>query len=574
MAYQNVAIPRLLGLNQDENPDSLESGELTQALNAARRGTFVGTRPGVVALDSGEDYENAVDEGNAIRGAHEYRQNFDQGRVLITIADHTTGTKIFYEDGSQLPSGASDPTINADQDYIYSMAVHANQLYCAGGPPGRSQVQTEDFWTWDGNTGNAATKLDLTDKGTGAELYPKHVIAWRNYILMNGLQQTSANLTASNNPSVTRFCDFGADPSVDANWRDDNTLGFNAVRTGLDTYGENFSTGFGTYTDNEGDFLLALSNRQIAAFRGDRQFGNDFIQTDAIANGCVNERAFVSLGLDAGDAVYVSDKPGIHSLRQSQQFGGKEDTFLSWKIRPFMGTLNKNRIHHTCGAYAANLGCVVFAFSTATQTSDGHDVIMCLDVKDQETLNARNARWYGPWRLGGGLKVNHLAYLRDANNNFALYIFTTSGRVLQFDESVHSDLTSNGYSVLIETKPENYGSSLQHKRIGDTVVTIASDVGGDYNISTRTIFDFGRIQSNALDLPAPANTGSAIGSSALIGTATIGASFSIASRKLYTSGHGEFIAYRFQHGGTNQPFYIGRIDSQISGAGEAASSED
>jgi hypothetical protein len=574
MAYQKFTIPRLLGLNQDENPDALATGELTRATNAARRGSFVGTRPGVAALATGEDYENAIDEAGAIRGAHEFRESFDEGRHLLVVADHTTGTKLFFEDGSQLPSGASDPSINPDEDYIYSMAVHANVLYGTGGPPGKSQVQTEDMWTWDGDTTNEANALTLTDKQTGAQLYPKFIIAWRNFLAINGLQQTTANRTASNNPSVTRYPTFGTDPSDDTNWTDGHTIGFNATRIGLDTYGENFATGFGTYTDDRGDFLMLLSNKQIAAVRGDTQFGNDFIVTDTIANGCVHQRAFVNLGLDVGDAIFVSDKPAVHSLRQSQSHGDTEGAFLSWKIRTFMNGLNKTRIHHTCAAYAANLGMVVFAFSTASNTSEGHDVLMCLDVRDPGSLTAGTARWYGPWRLGGGIRVNHLAYLRSASNVPSLHLFTTAGRVLRLDEDVHSDLATNGYSVLIETKPESFGDTLSEKRIGDTSVVIASDVGGSYGVTARTLFDFGRIQSGPVNLDAPASTGSVIGSGAIIGTATIGESFSIAARKLYTSGRGQLMQFQFQHGGTNEPFYIGRIDTQVAGAGEASESSD
>lgn len=571
--WQRVTIPRLLGLNLDENPDALAPGELVAADNACRRGNFVGTRPGVVALGTGEDYENAVDETNAIRGAIEFRQSYDENRALIVVAEHTTGSQIFYQDGAQL---AGTPTIAPSNDYIYSMTVHANRFYMAGGPPGKAQVQTEEMVTWDGDSTvpSAATDLVITDKASASQLYPKFVLSWSNFLLINGLQQTAANRNNSNNPAVTRYATFGSDPTADASWSDANTLGFNATRIGIGTYGENFATGFGTYTDNRGNFLMVLGSNQIASYRGDIQFGNDFVHTDTIDLGCVHERAFVNPGLDVGDAVFVSDKPAVHSLRQSQEHGDTEGSFLSWKIRTFMNGLNRSRIHHTCAAYAANLGMIVFAFSTATHTSEGHDVLMALDVRDKSTLNARDALWYGPWRLSGDITVNHMAYLRSAANAYSLHLFTTAGRVLRFDESVHSDLTSSGYGVLIETKPESYGDILSEKRVGDTQVVIASDVGGAYDITVRTIFDFGRKQSGPVMARSPLASGSVIGATTLVGTATVGGGFGVATRKLYTAGKGQTVGYRFQHGGTNQPFYIGRIDTQVSGMGESSGSEE
>ena len=568
MAYRNFTIPEILGLNQDENPESVKPGELAVADNLARRGSFVGTRPGAAPLAPGSDYENAVAEANAIRGAVEFRENFDENRSLIVVADHTTGSKVFYEDAAQL---GGTPVINADQDYIYSFAVHANVLYGTGGPPGHAQVQTEDIWTWDGDAAGPsnATVIALTDKGTTARLRPKFVKTWRNFLLMNGFQQTTANRRPSNNPSVTRYATFAADPSLDASWPDSKTVGFNAIRAGLDSYGENYATGFGEYTDNRGDFLILLSNRQLAAVKGDSQFGNDFIVTDTIYPGCVHERAFVNLGLDVGDAVFVSETPGIHSLRQSQEHGQNDGHFLSWKIRPLMNSLNPSRLPFTCGAYAANLGMVVFAMSTSANTTEGHDILMALDVRDPDSLTAKGALWYGPWVLGGGLKVNHLAYMRLEDDTPSLLLFTTTGEVLSLDEDVHADLTTNNYAAITELHPISYGSLLEEKRYGDTMVEVGSDTGG-FSISATAKANFGSKSGRAISVDIPGGTGGLVGT-AVVGDGTVvGGNFTVAAKKLYTARRGHNLSLRFEHGGLNQAYYIGRIDQQVSGAGEDA----
>ncbi len=563
MTYQTVSVPQIQGLNQNEDPTSLKPGELVRADNAYRRGELVGTRPGVVGLGTGADYENAIDEANAIRGAHEYRQNFDEGRRLIVVAAHAaSGDELFYEDNARIDTSTAPVSMTTSSDYIWTFANHLNVLYGTGGPPGKSQAVTEDIFTWDGNVANPAAVLALTDKGSGVRLRPKFIKAWRNYLLINGLQQ--ATPIASNNPTTTRFADFGSNPSNDVNWPDSNTLGYNANLVGIDGYGENFSTGFGTYQDNDGDWLLVLSNRQIASYQLDTTGGNDFRYADSIETGCVHQRAFVSLGLDAGDAVYVSEK-GIHSLRQSQQFGGTDAKFLSWKIRPFFNSLNRNRIHFTCGAYAPRLGGILFAFSTGTETS--HNVLMWLDVKDPGSLTAESARWYGPWTLGGGIRVNHIAYVRDASDNYQLYIFTTAGRVLTFSESAFADL-SNGYSTVLQLNHEVYGDVGTEKRLGDMTATVATPVGG-YSISHRAIFDFGARRSSVVSVPLSSLSGSIVGS-AVVGTAVVGGDFVVEARKLYTRGRGHAISHEFSHSGTNQPFYIARLDPRVAGAGEDA----
>jgi hypothetical protein len=567
--YRNMRIgPFFGGLNDDENPHALEAGELQNAHDIARRGNLVGTRPGLVPLGTGEDYENDLTGTPVIQGAFEYRKDYDEGRRLITIAHHGT-SKIWYEDDARLPIGGSPPTISTDQDYIWSFDLHNNLLWATGGPADRQSVTTESIWTWDGVVGTGAIERALTDKGTTDRLRPKFVKTWRNYVLVAGLQ---GGTVASNNPAVVRFATFGTDATLDASWPDGNTIGFNATRVGLDAFGGSYSTGFGEYQDNEGDFLMLLSNRGLAAAKLDTTFGNDFIITDAISNGCVHERAFVPLGLDSGDAVYVSEH-GVHSLRQSQRHGAKEDAFLSWKIRNFWKTLNRNRLPMTCGAYDRQNGRVLFAFSTGAAST--HNVIMCLDVKDiSQDLNAKNARWYGPWTIrdsgGAVVGINHMEYIRDGaaattnENRWSLYCFTTTGGVLRFDEDVHQDLGANGYAPIMRSKDFDFGNTLTEKRVGDAMVTISP--AGEYAVTMRTIFDLGaRANVSTVQLKSSA---SGIVGTGTVGTSTVGTDFIPTEDKVYLTGRGRTVGIEFTHSGADQPFFVGAVDMQISGAGE------
>jgi hypothetical protein len=569
--YKNVTVGPFDGLNLDQNPLAVGKNELRVADEIARRDSWVGTRPGAARLGSGEDYENAITSNPAIQGAVEYRKDFDEGRRLIVVAHSSTANrKVWYEDAAQLPA-ISAGTITTNADYIWSFGIHNNLLWGTGGPAGRSQVATESIWTWNGDVASGPQERALTNKADGARLRPKFIRAWRNYVLMSGLQTTGGTNTYSNNPMVTRFATFSEDPTDDAKWLDGNTIGFAATgssifeRAGIDSYGGAYSTGFGDYQDNEGDFLLLLSNIGITAVKLDPV--NDFRVTDTIPNGCVHERAFVNLGLDSGDAVYVSEA-GVHSLRQSQMFGGKADTFLSWKIRDFWKTLNRSRLPFTCATYDRENGRVLFAFTTGSESS--HSVLYCLDVKgiDKE-LTAENARWYGPWRIradstGSTFKsVNHMSYMRDTNERWWVYIFTTDGNVLRFDNDSYMDMGANGYSCVMQTRDYVFGDLVAEKRVGDAIITTGGATS-EYSISVATVFDFGR-RRNSTGLSMKGGGRTVVG--AVVGS-LVSTDFTTGSDKVYLTGRGRSVGLEFSHNGVNQPFYIGAASVRVANAGE------
>lgn len=550
MPYRVISTGALRGLNQDENPHDLAPGDLTVARNAARRAlNVVGTRPGAVVLGATEDYADPLTGTPAIQGAVEYRQNFDEGRRLILVADHATN-KVWYEDDSRLPAGAP-PQIMSGADNIWTFGLHNNTLFAAGG------AATDDIWTWDGNIANAPTVLALTDKLSTNRLRPKFVKAWRGYVLFNGFR---GGTSATNNPACSRYQTFGQDATDDASYIDSNTLGFLSQRVGSDSYGGAFTTGFGTYQDNNGDFLLVLANSQIVSYILDESGTGDFIRNDVIANGCVHQRAFVDLGVDAGDAIYMS-RVGVHSLRQSQQHGARESAFLSRKITPIIRSLNPNRIPFSCAAYDRINGRVVFVWSTGASTT--HDILMALDVRNPESLNANDALWYGPWTFSEGISVNHIAYLRDESDNFHLYAFTTDGDVLRFAEDVFHDRSADPIDVEMRTKDEAYGSILTTKRCGDTVVQLAP--GGNHAVQWTREFNYGNKTNTALALRQPATNNSALPQTFPF---ELGSGQIISDVKGYTSGEGRTVADRFAHNAADQPFFIGRIDRQIAGGGE------
>lgn len=547
------------GLNQDPNPLSLEPGELRDCENVVRYGEMLGTRPGTERPGSGEDYENAITGTNPIRGAVEYRKNFDEGRALITVSDHAT-SQLWYEDGSMLPAG---PTLNADQDYIYSFTIHNNVLWGTGGPPGTSSAVTEPTFTWDGDTGNAPATVTLTDKLSGNTLYPKHIASYGGYVLINGLQQAAGNESLTNNPMVSRYANFAEDPTDNTQWEDSNTIGFNPSRPAADAYGGNFTTGFSSYRDNRGRFLLVLSNAQIYAYR--LAIGSDFEETDVIENGCVHERAYVSLGLDSGEGIFVSGgrAPAIHSLRQSQEHGSIASRFLSHKIREFMKTLNIGRIHHTCGVYDQKNGYVIFALTTGSDLT--HGTLAVLDVGRDEVLSSDTSSWY-LWKLSATASaINHLLYARDENDAFYVYGFTQAGDVIRFTTDLYSEYNDTAYGVKIRTRDDTYGSLHVSKTLGDVQVPVQSL--GKVNASIRAVFDMGSRVGKARTL-AFKSLGSTTWGSGVWGTSTWGSTSLTHTDKVWGAGSGQTVGFEVSHSGKNEPIRIGPIQHEVLVGGE------
>ena len=554
MPFANQVLGPFRGLNQDENPYALNKNDLIVARNVVRRGNTWGTRPGTILEGQGQQYDQPLTGENPVQGLHEHRENSDEGRHLLAVSDSGSDL-VFHEHNMSLTDSA---TITAGQDNVWTFANHNNLTYAAGGADG------DHFWSWDGNTGNSPTEIALVDSAATA-LEPKFVFAWRGYLFINGLQDGTI---FDNNPSTTRFCDFATDPTTVGNWSHGNTIGFRA-------FGSSHTTGMASFRDNNGSFLLVLHNDGIGSVTLDPTTGFNvpFQINDEIANGCVHQRAFVSLGLDAGDAIYMSDK-GIHSLRQSQEHGNRADQFLTWKIREFFSTLNTSRKKFAVGAYDFVNGYCVWAVTTTGNSA--HDKMLCLDVKGNEPITAENAVW-SIWDLNGR-NVNELKMLRDQDDEWRLYYGDTAGGVGYFSNSTFSDnndtilaIASAPYTVKMQTPHSSYGSILSRKTLGDVMITLQP--GGNYKPTMQFHFDYGQKVSNTKQLSMAAASGFVLGTDTLgVGGGVLGAALNTRDEKVYGTGSGRTIGFSVEHTGKNEPFWVGRIDHQVDIAGEDAGS--
>jgi hypothetical protein len=567
---RTVSVGPILGLNEDENPHRLQPGELRSCLNVVRFGSsMVGTRPGAQNLPTGDDYELQLDNGFAvnppIQGMHEYRKDFDRDRVLVVVADASGHIGVPSPANLWSTSGVRYNDVNGVSitpgvDNIYTSAQHNNTLWFAGGDP----VGPDPFFYLADPTDTASSPVAITlPISAGNTVYPQYVFSWRGYLFASGLRDnTSTGNTAPDaNPTAVRFCSFAADPTDENNWIVGNTIGFDAARRGIDTHGSNFSTGFAQYQDNAGQWLLMLGNKHIVSAQLDPV--HDFRVTDAISPGCVHQRAFVSLGLDTGEAIYMSEF-GIHSLRQSQNHGRRDNAFLSWKIRPTFESLRKSRLKFSVGAYDSLNGWVVFAVTTKGNTA--HDTLLVLDTKGQEEITAENAIWY-VWKLNG-VTVNDMKFIRDANDDPTLYIATTDGYILTLSNDVFQDLT-NSYETSLRTADASYGSLMLSKTVGDIMITATPQ--GSHRPILRIVFDYGKRRSAARRIALPTLGGSdAIEDTFAIGVSAIAGEGVVSDTKIYGGGSGRTVGFEITHTGANEAWRIGRLDAQIQVNGEDA----
>lgn len=545
--YQTFVIRDFAGLNEDENPDAVEQNELSSCINVWKHGRSLGTRPGV-ERDS-VDYDGQIASAKCVHGLHEMRWAFDANRKMVAVC----GGAVHYDDTNTLTLGAgvtiTDPgagTANAGKN-LWTFAVHKNVLYMAGGADG------DTVNSWDGNVGNSVTKVTFQNS-SAADIDAKYIFEKYNYLFLNGMNGT----TVDDNPMVGRFSAIN-DGST---WPVGNTFGGTSAVGGFNSYGDEFATGWGEYTDNRGDYLLFLTNKHIypVIFTGSGVIPFATPEEMAVANGCVNQRAFVNLGIDAGDCIYLSDR-GVHSLRQSQQYGSMARSFLSWKIRPTIARLNQSRLKQSVSAYWPEEGIVLFAVPTGSNTHN--DTILCLDLKGSPEINADNARWY-VWQLAGGYNANYMTVARDASDGKRyLYIGDTAGNVLRFSKNVFSDL-GTAYTAKFVTKHNDYDVPGTTKGIGD--VWIGMQPGGDYTPSMRFIFDYGRGNSGVRPLDmgdANPHWDAVRWNEASWGNDTV-----TSRAKVFGTGRGDTIAFEFSHAVASEPYRVTMLAAQIRGAGE------
>ncbi len=538
--YKTFPIPRLLGVNEDENPAEVGDGELTIALNSFRRGRTRGTRPG---FRRDPDVYTSAMTGPIQGGVNFFRSNGTARDVVIVengLVREATGADL---------NGAL--TFNTSAAWTFD--VFNDVLYGAGG------TLDDDFWSWNGS-GNisAVSILNLS----AAAIYPAYVKQKWGRLWTAGFRTAAGAIASdlSSNPTTARYTPIGQ-PTV---WPTGNTVGGSGAIAAFDAYGDSWITGFGDYTDGTGDWLLVLLNDRIYALSqtGDSLAPFAVSERGAIQNGCVHQRAFVNMGLDSGDAIYLSSR-GDHSLKSSQEFGARSETFLSWKIRQTFETINQSAITASVGAYDSRLGIVLFAVPTGSNTSP--DTILCLDVKDKKSLTAENAEW-DIWRLGStgnDALVSAMWTGTDLNGQIRIHAGTKGGNVCHVDDDVHADLGA-AYRVHMRTKHYDYGEQAYEKSNGDIWINLQP--GGNYTPTFRQVFDYGSRQASARQLAMAIDSG-------VWGSITWDAfewATDIASvlTKVYGVGAGQTIAYEFTHSAANEPFYIANIAPEVSILGE------
>lgn len=540
MRYKTMPIRRLKGLNEDENPAEVADDELTVSLNCYRRGRTKGTRPGF--LRDPDVYTSSMT--GPVQGIVHFQRSNGSVRDVVIVENGLV---------REAPGADVNGALTFNTSAPWTFAVYNDVLYAAGG------TLDDDHWSWTGS-GNITARAILNLSAVA--IFPAYVFHKWNRLWTAGFRVAAGTLASdlSSNQTTVRYTPIGQ-PTV---WPTENTIGGSSTIGGFGAYGDNWVTGFGEFTDGTGDWLLVLLNSKIYAVSqtGDSLAPFAISERGAIQNGCVHQRAFVSLGLDSGDAIYMSSR-GIHSLRQSQEFGARSETFLSWKIRNTFENINQSAITKSVGAYDATLGIVIFFVPTGSNTSPNLGLV--LDVKNKKDITAENAEW-DLWTLGGtgnDALVTALATATNAAGSIRVHAGNAGGDVMQLDADTASDLAS-AYAVEMRTKHNDYGEQSFEKQCGD--IWIGLQPGGNHTPSFKIIYDYGAKQSSTKQLRMV--TGGDLVGTLVVGTGIIGAASSNIQDKVYGMGSGQSIAFDFSHYAADEQFYISSISPEIAILGE------
>jgi hypothetical protein len=548
---ENVA--GLGGLVEEEHPLGRKSTDLVEARNVARKGFMLGTRP-TLEQDDG-DYDAAISGTPAIQGIYEYRYSKATSRQLLTAA----GGSIYATDNTAL-SETGSPAITAGADYRWSFTTFADKVYAVGGKP---TATVDDMWVRSG-TGNV-TKIDMTAFSGAITAGAQFIFSKWNFIFLGGLNGT----TYYDNPMAGRYANWGTDPATGTNWPASNvipgvTLGQNF---GPGSYGAEYNTGWGSFTDNKGDFLLFLTNRRIVPFEPNLALsGNEdaFSQSDAIDIGCVSQHAFVNLGQDIGDAVYMSDN-GIHSLAMSKDHGNRVEEYLSWPIRQTFAGLNKSRLKYTTSAYWPDEGIILFLVATGSSTTQNK--ILCLDIRGAKQITPDECRWY-TWDFDSSITPNVIAAARGSDDKPYIYLGDTAGRVMRFSRDTYADMGAR-VTVAIQTANEDYGLLTKTKVVGDTYVLMQGQ--GTYSVLHNYVFDDGTRTGPFHRLTVP--TSGAVWDTGVWDTDTWAGTVDTQRQRIFGTGSSPTIAHRFTHNGLGEPFWIGSLTQEAFVSGPSPDAE-
>lgn len=554
MEYKTVDLPvPLRGLNQDENPNALADDDLIEAENVWFRGNTCGTRPGIETETAGEEYDAAIAGAPSMQAGVEYRWATDANRKHVVIA----GGEVYTSDTTALGKGGA--TISSGGDYAWTFAEHRDTLYAAGGKAGDS------IWKWVG-TGNIAPVTFKSDKSVPpdgvaeTDIDARYIFSKWNYGFICGMNGS----TPDDDPMTVRHSALG---NMDS-WPIANTIGGSSAVGGFDSYGDNYTTGFGSFTDNKGDWLLVLTRRCIYSVIQTPDPLMPFYVDSVIQNGCVHQNAYVSLGTDSGEAIYLSQN-GIHSIRQSQQHGDRSDQFLSWPIRKTFADLRRDRLSLACGAYWASEGIVAFLV-TLGHAATAHNAILALDVRGVSEISAKTARWT-IWKPA--VSLNRIwtarcgsAYTLAPNREF-LYGGTTDGRVVRFnpDSGSFTDC-GTAFTSSIMTAHRSFGAQGVEKGLGDVWIHMQRGVGNSFSPVVMPVFDYGSRYGKPLPIRMEMS-GSKFGSGKF-GSARFSGKNSVQIKHAYGTGTGDSVAWKISTSGANEAFWLTSLSYQIAGQGE------
>jgi hypothetical protein len=551
--FQPFSVEELRGLDENENPHGLATGSLSLAENVWRMGRSVGTRPGIVRDPDG-DYADSVGGGATIVGIVDFRRNRDANRDLVVVIPGA----IHIDVATTLDIASNAVDITNAAELPWTFVQHKNVLYAAGGDVGVS----DQAWYWDPTigAGDEVTPLGiLNNAGVAAE--PRYLCKFGNRLFAAGFNGTDP----SANPGIVRYSALNDGKT----WPTENTIGGNNSVGGLSADDEEYITGLSTYQNNEGRWLLVLTNRRVYSFQESPNPAQIFIRVDELAVGCVGQPAYVNLGVDASDAVFVSDE-GVHSLMETQREGNySRRRYLSWMIRKTFATVNRTRLRYIVGAPWPEFGLAIFSVPTGSALEN--DKLLVLDLKDTAgSLNADNAIWY-PWLTDGNL--SYLAYGRTADGIPRLYWGDYNGNVGIFTTATYSDL-GVAYTAKFRTKYTDFNAATATKTLGDLYVDVGRPTSStDYSILCQPVFDWGRKPGEAFSLQLT-EAGSFILDVSLLDVGVLGDSESVYHFKLYGTGSCYTGGFYFAHTGVNEPFYVHRIAGEVSVAGESSSDEE
>lgn len=263
--------------------------------------------------------------------------------------------------------------------------------------------------------------------------------------------------------------------------------------------------------------------------------------------GCISQATIATV--DETDIIFASVR-GVHSLVATDQFGDFNSKYLSADIqRAIVEDFSQANLDKSQAAYISQLNSYVWTVSDTTINSEINNALYLYNIP----LNS----WYR-WTFGGALSAREFRSVWKATDSDRerIYIGTDNNKIGKTLTSANSDINTDDSNVAIELNLKTGLIPLDgniYSRKAVKRFSLVYKPTGTHSVTVSYKLDDYSPQSITYSLSTPQDL---LGSSFVLGTSALGASFVMNPQVQTIEGYGRVAQFTFSQSGIEDELEI------------------